>query len=183
MLRNPIIASLDGLSKEETIAAIKELWGNGNRRVWGFKIDTLLLTEGVDVLDELQKKAEAGNLVIDLPIIGTPDLIRRSVQLLSHSTVSHIVCNAMAGPSAIREAIKAASISKILVGSVLSSFDIADIKFIFGHVYREVPSYEFAELAKNTKAAGFFCATEELDFLSRKPESRDILKMVVGVRP
>lgn len=182
-LQNPIIVALDMLDKKEVIATIREL--EKGKMVWGYKLSTQIFGEGVRLIDEIEEGVGSVNLLIDLQLIGTPRFIEDSVKLFCRSSVRFVVCNAAAGLTAIRRAVAIARYpTKILVGSSLSSLDIADIRFIFGAVNREAKADDFAAMTRETKAAGLYCAAEELEHLSRQSEKRDIpMTVAVAIRP
>ncbi|KPJ73210.1 hypothetical protein AMJ48_01960 [Parcubacteria bacterium DG_74_1] len=182
-IQNPIIVALDMLGKEEVIETIKEL--EEGKMVWGYKLSTPIFAEGVRLLEEIEKSVGSVNLLIDLQLIGTPKFIEDSIKLFCRTAVRFIVCNAAAGPTAIRRAVATAHHpTKILVGSSLSSLSLADIRFIFGAVNREAKADDFTAMTRETKAAGLYCAAEELEHLSRQPEKRDIpMTVAVAIRP
>jgi orotidine-5'-phosphate decarboxylase len=182
-LQNPIIVALDMLDKKEAIKTIKEL--EEGKMVWGYKLSTQLFAEGIRLLDEIEGSVGSVNLLIDLQFIGTPKFIEDSVRLFCRPAVRFIVCNAAAGPTAIRRAVATAHLStKILVGSSLSSLSLADIRFIFGAINREAKADDFTAMTRETKAAGLYCAAEELEHLSHQPEKKDIpMTAAVAIRP
>lgn len=178
-LRNPIIVALDRMDKEETIASMKEL----GRSVWGYKLSALLIQEGVGVIKEIEKGVGSVNLFVDIQLIGIPRFMQEMALMLSQPGVRFISCNAASGPEGIRAAVGKAMISRVLVGSILSSLSITDVKFLFDTTFREIKTYEFARMALECGASGIYCSAEELQFLSHYPEIQKIDKIVVGIRP
>ena len=176
---NPIIVALDKLGKGEAIKIIEEL----GRNVWGFKLGTLLLSEGVVLLDEIIEKTGSQNLLVDLEFTGTPDFIKDAVSIYArHAGVSHIVVSASSGPEGIRAAVQTAVMSKILVGSVLDSLSPYDIHFLHGTYLREEIALRIAYMAQNEKAYGLYCSAEEVINLSSRPKLKDFPRFVYGVR-
>jgi len=176
---NPIIVALDEMEKEEVITTVREL----GKKVWGYKLAGVVLKEGTRILDEIQKEVGLVNLFLDLQLSGTPEFIREAISIFSRPEVHFISCNAISGPVGIRTAFQTAHLTKILVGSTLSSLSIADIKFLFDTIHREIKAYEFARLVRETRAYGLYCAAEELDYLFHQSELNDITKVGVGIRP
>lgn len=178
---NPIIVALDKAGKEGAIQIIKKL----GRRVWGYKLGALLLRHGTSLIDEILERVGSVNLLLDLQFTGTPDFIEEAIYTYSlYSTeISYIVVNASAGPPGIRRAIESARISRILVGSVLDSLRLYDVKYIYGTNFREEKSLEFALMAKQEGAHGIYCSSRDLEFLSHYPQLQDFTKIVYGVRP
>jgi len=74
LLKNPIIAALDDMGKQEIIDTIKEL----GRKVWGYKLSAAMLEEGVSLLKDIEEQAGAVNLFIDLQLSGTPEFIKEA---------------------------------------------------------------------------------------------------------
>lgn len=179
VVRNPIIVALDRMDKEETISSMIEL----GKSVWGYKLSALLLREGIGVISEIEKRVGLVNLFIDLQFVGIPRFMREITSMLSHPAVRFISCNAASGPEGIRAAVESAHISKVLVGSILSSLGIADVNFLFGTPYREIKTHESTLMALECGAAGIYCSAEELQFLSRYSDTKKADKIVVGIRP
>ena len=175
---NPLIVGLDWLSEADTIATIREL----NKKVHAFKLSVRVL-EDRGIIERIRNAAGSVNLFLDLQLVGTDRYIYETVLLYSCPEVRYITVNAVTGPASIKAACRAAKISRILVGTILSSLDIATVNLIFGTVYREVKTHALALMAKEAGAYGMFCSSEELDFLSRQAEIRDFCKVAVGIRP
>ncbi|MFH1780970.1 MAG: orotidine 5'-phosphate decarboxylase / HUMPS family protein, partial [Candidatus Nealsonbacteria bacterium] len=179
VLKNPIIVALDGMTKEETIACMHEL----GKSVWGYKLSGLIIKEGMNAIHEIKTNVGLVNLFIDLQLVGIPRFMREITSMLSCPEVRFISCNAASGPEGIRASVEKAYTSRVLVGSILSSLGIADVKFIFDTPYREIKTYEFTRMAMECGAGGIYCSAEELQFLSHYPETKKIEKIVVGIRP
>lgn len=180
-LGNPIIVALDRAGKDGAIEIIKEL----GREVWGYKLGALLLKHGVPLLEEIRKEAGSVNLFIDLQFTGTPEFITEAINTYSlYSTeVSYIVVNASAGPPGIKAAVDTAKLSKILVGSVIDSLSIYDIKYIYGTDFPEEKTLQFAKMALAEKAHGIYCSSRDLEVISHYPDLRNLTKIVYGVKP
>lgn len=178
---NPIIVALDKAGKDGAIEIIKEL----GRNVWGYKLGSLLLIHGVDLIKEIREKIGSVNLLVELQLTGTPDFIREAVSIYSafSAEVSYIVVNANSGPPGIKAAVETAKISRILVGSVLDSLQLYDVKYIYGTDFPEQKTLQFALMAKEEKAYGIYCSSLDLESLSHYPKLRDFSKIVYGVRP
>lgn len=179
VIGNPLIVGLDWLKEDDAIAVIQEL----NRKAHAFKISGELL-RGVDFIEKIRMKVGSVNLFVDLQLTGTPRFIEGAVSLYAnYPDVRYITVNAASGREGIRAAVRAARISKILVGSVLSSLDITDVNFVFGTPYRAIQTHRFALMGKEAGAYGIFFSAEELEFLAHQPEIRDFCKITVGIRP
>ncbi|MDO8559348.1 MAG: orotidine 5'-phosphate decarboxylase / HUMPS family protein [bacterium] len=180
-LGNPIILALDKAGKEGAIEIITEL----GRNVWGYKLGALLLKHGVPLLEEIRKEAGSVNLFIDLQFTGTPDFIIEAIgnYALYSTEISYIVVNAAAGPPGIKAAVDTTRITRILVGSVIDSLSIYDIKYIYGTDFPEEKTLQFAKMAKAEEADGIYCSSRDLEILSHYPDLRNLTKIVYGVRP
>ncbi|MBI2626424.1 MAG: orotidine 5'-phosphate decarboxylase [Candidatus Nealsonbacteria bacterium] len=180
-LSNPIIVALDKAGKDGAIEIIKEL----GREVWGYKLGALLFRHGISLLDDIQKEIGSVNLFIDLEFAGNPDFIAEVITACSlySANISYIVVNAAAGPPGIKAAVDNARISKILVGSVIDSLTIYDIKYIYGTDFPEEKTLQFAKMAKAESANGIYCSSRDLETLSHYPELENLTKIVYGVRP
>lgn len=180
-LGNPIILALDKAGKDRAIEIIKET----NRKVWGYKLGALLLRHGVSLFGEIEKEAGSVNLLIDLQFTGTPDFITEAITTYSlySGSVRYIVINAAAGPPGIKAAVNATRISKILVGSVIDSLRLYDVKYIYDTNFPEEKTLQFAKMAKEEGAHGIYCSSRDLEILSHYPELHELTKIVYGVRP
>lgn len=177
---NPIIVALDRAGKDGAIEIIKELGKN----VWGYKLGALLLRNGTALLDEIRGKIGSVNLLIDLQLTGTPDFIKEVIEIYSpySGEVRYIVINANSGSPGIKAAIETAKISQILVGSVLDSLSLYDVKYIYNTDFPEEKTFQFAKMAKEEKARGICCPVRDLEILSHYPEFKNFTKIVYGLR-
>lgn len=179
-LNNPIILSLDSAGEDGAIEIIREL----GRNVWGYKLGALLYRTGPALLERIQKEVGSVNLFIDLQFTGNPETIAEAIVTYSlYTDVSYIVVNASAGPPGIQAAVETSKLSRVLVGSVIDSLSIYDIKYIYGTDIPEEVTLRFAKMAKAEGANGIYCSSGDLEMLSHYPKLDALTKIVYGVRP
>jgi len=181
MISNPIILALDSAGKEGAIEIMNEL----GRNVWGYKLGALLYGHGPSLFKEIEERVGSVNLLIDLQFTGTPKVIREAITAYSlyASYIRYLVVNASAGPPGIKAAVDTAKLSKILVGSVIDSLSIYDVKYMYGTDFPEEVTLRFAKMAKAEGANGIYCSSGDLETLSHYHDLQDLTKIVYGVRP
>ncbi len=170
-----IVVPLDGMNRNQALALAETLSG----AVWGFKVNDLLVEEGISILRELKRY---GNLFADPKLHDIPNTVANSVSKLDTIPCDLITIHASGGKKMIEAAVKAATHSKILCVTALTSLAESDTKRIFGRTPKETV-VEFATIAAEAGAYGIVCSPEELTVLNQHPELANLKRIVPGIRP
>jgi orotidine-5'-phosphate decarboxylase len=145
-------------------------------RVWGFKVNDLLIQSGLGVVRKLKK---FGNVFADPKLHDIPNTVANGVKELAAAGADLITVHASGGSEMLKAAAKAAQNSKILAVTVLTSFNDAAAKEVFGQDTRSTVT-RFARLASASGVHGLVSSPQELELLA---DLTDLLKVTPGVRP
>lgn len=162
-----IILPLDGMTKEramELAAAVRGL-------VWGFKVNDLLLEEGVKIIRELKPY---GNVMADPKLFDIPNTMENSLHKLikAGADIVTIHCSALYKPPEGTE--------KIVAGvTVLTSFDYKKCAMVHRRDVGKAVS-DFATFASDSSYEYIVCAGTDLKVLNK---NIIIKKICPGIRP
>ncbi len=165
-----VIVALDGMQWNQAIELAKKLSG----KVWGFKLNHLLLTASYWT-PELSKH---GRIMADPKLYDTPKTMKHSVQELVHNGVDFITVHASAGSDSIKAAVEAADKARIVAVTILTSFKPTEIQRIYG-TDRPTAVKNLANLAQECGVHGLVCASEDLAVLRDVP----LFKVCPAIRP
>ena len=171
----PIIIPLDGLSRELALATAKELSG----KVWGFKVEDLLIGCGVSIISELK---QFGNVFADPKLHTIPNTVANSVIRLERAGADFITVHASGGIEMMRAAVDTANKSKILAVTIITSLSEDETRLIYGNSVRETV-IQFARNAGLGGVYGIVCSPQELKSLNEYPEFQTLVKVTPGIRP
>lgn len=176
---SPVIVALDAMPEAEAVRLARELEG----RVWGSKVNDLLLLGGVDVIARL---GTYGKVFVDVKLFDIPNTVGNQVGRLS-AAGAHMVTVHCAGGEAMlaaaREARDTANPATRLLGvTVLTSFDDAAARATFGRPVAEQVR-TFAMQALEAGLDGVVCSPAELALLDEVDPERRLLRVTPGVRP
>jgi orotidine-5'-phosphate decarboxylase len=164
-----IIVALDGFKvKEDAINLAQAL----KDKVWGFKVNDLLIRHGCNIIYELKK---CGNVFADPKLYDIPNTVQNSVKILSSAGADFISVHASGGLEMLKAAVDASGQSKILAVTMLTSMSMEEVR----ETYRGFPLERFSEMFDRANVHGIVCGGKEVDFWSLF----DLIKVVPGVRP
>jgi orotidine-5'-phosphate decarboxylase len=168
-----IILPLDGIPQGEALALAKMLSG----RVWGFKVNDLLIECGVSIIRELKAY---GRVFADAKIHDIPNTVANSVGRLAESGADLITIHASGGEEMMTAAVDACRGAKILAVTVLTSLTEARCREVYHHSPQETV-LSLATLAARAKVHGVVCSPLELPTL--QAHLPHLIKVTPGIRP
>jgi len=171
-----VIVALDSLSLDNALALAEKLKG----RVWGFKVNDLLLSEGVSIISQLKNY---GRVFADPKLYDIPNTVKNSVAALSKAGASLITVHASGGRKMMEAAVSAAQDypTQILAVTVLTSFDEEDTREIYLRGARDLVKL-LAEKAKQAGCRGVVCSPKEAEMFSASSDLHGLLKVTPGIR-
>ncbi len=174
-MHHKIIIPLDGVTRAKALATAEQLKG----LVWGFKVNDLLLRQGVEIVRDLK---EFGNVFADAKLHDIPNTVANSVSALVEAGADLITVHASGGREMLKAAVHHSRSAKILAVTMLTSLKESDADEMFG---RNIPSLvrSFALLAADSGVHGIVCSPQELELLSRERQLGSLMKVTPGVRP
>ena len=174
-MKSPIIVPLDGMTVERSLALAEQLAGS----VWGFKVNDLLVTEGVRIVTELKR---FGQVFADPKLHDIPNTVGNGVKALAAAGADLITVHGSGGRAMLEAAVRNAGPAKILAVTVLTSLTDADAEQLYSCSAREGVA-RFANLAASAGVHGIVCSPQELSLLQATPALVPLLKVTPGVRP
>ncbi|HEX9844625.1 MAG TPA: orotidine-5'-phosphate decarboxylase [bacterium] len=175
----PVIVALDAMPEAQAVRLARALSG----RVWGSKVNDLLLQSGVDVVARLRSY---GGVFCDVKLFDIPNTVANQVTRLAQAGAELVTLHCAGGAvmlRAAREARDRANADTRLLGvTVLTSFDDAASRASFGKPVGEQVR-AFAALALQAGLDGVVCAPNELALLAEVDPQRKLLRVTPGVRP
>lgn len=165
---NQIIVALDRLDYNSALSLAQGLSG----KVWGFKVNDMLLEHGVNIIKVLKKY---GNVFADPKLHDIPNTVLNSVERLSDAGADMISVHLSGGYQMCEAAMRMAGHSKIIGITMLTSLNAEQIR----STYRGYPLERFSDTALNTKLHGIVCSAQELPFWNLL----NLVKVVPAVRP
>lgn len=170
MKPNQIIVALDGMDREEALMLAWTL----SSTVWGFKVNDLLLSHGLDIIRELKC---LGRVFADPKLYDIPKTVGNGVRRLAHAGADLITVHASGGKRMMRAAVENAGESKILGVTALTSMDDSEVQATYHRTVDETV-WDLAHLAHESGAHGVVCSSREVKMLSHL----NFIKVVPGIR-
>ncbi|MCB0344860.1 MAG: orotidine-5'-phosphate decarboxylase [Bdellovibrionales bacterium] len=174
-MESKIIVALDGMSEAESLDLADRLKG----AVWGFKVNSLLISSGVSVIEKLRAR---GKVFADPKLHDIPNTVSNAVKEIVAAGADLVTIHASGGRSMIEAAVSASGSAKILCVTALTSLDDSTTQ----EVYQRSPSETveaLAALAARSNAHGIVCSPLELEMLQTTTATRQLYKVVPGIRP
>jgi orotidine-5'-phosphate decarboxylase len=166
------------LNHEPTQEFIKQF-----RTLAGFKIGLELISGGdggpetVDFVHRLK-----GKVFYDGKFNDTPNTVGKSARVVALKKVEFFSVHASAGIEAMKAAVANKGNSKVLAVTILTSLDENDVQYIFG-TPTQTKVLQFAQDALTAGVDGIICSPQELSFLKKREEFKDLIFVVPGIRP
>ncbi len=171
-MKERIIVALDGMNGEQALA----LAGTLGSKVWGFKVNDLLIQEGVSIITSLKR---FGKVFADAKLHDIPNTVGNGVKALAGAGADIITVHVSGGRAMLKAAASNAGNAKIVAVTVLTSFSEEDSLEIFQRKPLAA-ILDFAALAEASGVHGITCSPQELDDLR---EVKQLFKVTPGVRP
>lgn len=169
-----VVVALDKLPLKEALDIAKTLSG----KVWGFKVNDLLVERGVSVVTELK---QFGNVFADPKLYDIPNTVANSVSRLSSAGADIITVHCSGGQKMLEEAKLASGNSEIIGVTVLTSFDEKSAKGVYEEKI-DLLVQRFCSLAAAANIAGVVASPLEAKAI-RKVSLFDNLKIITpGIR-
>ncbi len=175
MIKSRVIVALDGMSEDRSLELADQLRDS----VWGFKVNSLLVSCGVSIIQKLRSR---GNVFADPKLHDIPNTVGNAVQEIASAGANLITIHASGGRSMIEAAVSASGSAKILCVTALTSLDDSSTQAI----YKRNPSdtvLDLAQLAARSGADGIVCSPLELEMLQSNDSTTNLFKVVPGIRP
>lgn len=184
MTRNPILAALDGLTREQALAYAEQLVPY----VGGFKVNDLLDTCGVQIVRDLKRFGR--RVMADPKIYDIPKTVGNRVGVYTNPVtgagVDLVTVHASAGVDALMAAVQAdgheGDTHSVLAITVLTSFDEEGCQEVYGHPTKAMV-LRFARWAALAGCHGIVCSGQELALLAKHPELKRLKRVVPGISP
>lgn len=170
MKSEQIIVALDGMEREDAITLAWTLASS----VWGFKVNDLLLTCGLDIIRDLKYM---GRVFADPKLYDIPQTVANSVSRLAGAGADLITVHASGGKTMMEAALDQCSNAKILAVTALTSLEDADVQPVYHRNVAETV-WDLAHLAYDTQVHGIICASHEVLALKHL----NFMKVVPGIR-
>ncbi len=170
MQSNQIIVALDGMDREEALMLAWTL----SSTVWGFKVNDLLLSQGLEIIKDLKC---LGKVFADPKLFDIPKTVGNSVRRLAYAGADLITVHASGGKKMMRAAVDNANDSRILAVTALTSMDDAEVNQIYHRPVDEMV-WDLAHLAHESGVHGVVCSSREVTLLKHL----NFIKVVPGIR-
>lgn len=163
---NKIIVALDGMGIEASLKLARKLQG----KVWGFKVNDILINTGKLIVETLKSY---GNVFADPKFYDIPNTVANGVTRLAEAGADLITVHASGGISMMKAAVTAAkevnSTTKILAVTILTSYSNIEAQQVYGQQegnYTDEQArtnlvMKLAELAKQADIRGIVCSPKE----------------------
>ena len=149
-----LIIALDNMTKVDALT----LAGKLKDRVWGFKVNDLLLEHGVEIIHKL---SEYGNVFADSKLHDTPNTVYNSVLRLASAGASIITVHTSGGIEMLKYAVNASKSneakSTIAAVTTLTSLSNESVR----EIYRGYPLQRFIETLKAAGINTVVCSGNE----------------------
>lgn len=167
-----VIVDLKYMNRELALKAVREL-----KDVWGFKIHTLVLDYGLEIVTTL-KILTGKKIFLDLKFFDIPSVVEEYARKSADAGADLITIQASVGEKAIdkaRNAIeKMESDTKILaVANLTSDTNSQTAKYLKKKLIKAIDS----------GADGIVCSAKELRTINNNTRILQSLKVVTGIRP
>ena len=176
--RDKLGVALDVSTHEEVERLVNDL----KPFVAYFKVGSQLSTDlgtpqAVDLIHKL-----GGRVFLDNKFNDIPETMAKASRSASDLGVSMFNVHASSNINGMKAAVANKGSSKVLVVTVLTSFDEADTRKVFGASNMTQIS-QFIVDANLAGVDGIICSPRDLFFINRLREASGMLKVVAGVRP
>jgi len=188
-----IIVALDTQDVSKAFELVNTLKG----QVGGFKIGlefiTALFAQLMMEKDEKKAKQQldearslfgliGGDLFYDGKWHDIPNTLRGATEAIGILSPKYFNVHASSGLAAISAAAEKKGSSKLLVVTVLTSFDEIDCNLVYG-APSQAKVIQFARDAKLAGADGLICSPQEIAVIRSRPELNTLMLVTPGVRP
>ena len=123
-----------------------------------------------------------GKIFWDGKFDDIPNTVGGATTPIANLRVKMINVHASAGIPAMMEAVANRGDAIVLAVTVLTSFEENDGHLTFG-APTKAKVIQFARDAKLAGVQGIICSPKELEILKKKPELRDLITVIPGIRP
>jgi orotidine-5'-phosphate decarboxylase len=164
---NQIIVALDAMELHVALELVRNL----RDKVWGFKVNDMLVEHGITLVKVLKTYA---NVFADVKLHDIPNTVYNSTLRLSSAGADFITVHASGGAEMLSSAVAASQKAKILGVTMLTSLSENDIQ----ETYRNYPR-RMTELLVDSEVPGIVCSGRELPYWNLF----NFIKVVPGVRP
>ncbi len=176
MKKTGIIVALDDMDEMEGVALAQQLSGKG------------LLFKGNDILDSdmglgiIPLLNQHGGVMADPKLYDIPKTVANRTKKFAKYGPVLLTVHASGGIPMMQAAVANCGNTMILGVTVLTSFSSEECILNFGNP----PSAEVLKLARDAALAGahgIVCSPEELAFLRKFPELKNLIRVTPGIRP
>jgi orotidine-5'-phosphate decarboxylase len=162
---NNLVIALDGVTLEHATATARLFAG----KVWGFKVNDLLLRYGARAISQLKP---FGNVFADAKLHDIPTTVTNSIHALSEADLISVHASS---PGSLRTACESGK--KILAVTILTSARAADLR-PYACTRRDAVVYGLAQEAVLAGVHGIVCSGDDMASLA----CFRCAKAVVGIR-
>ena len=172
----PIILALDNMDESAAIELARSMHG----RIWGSKINDLLLRAGAEIVRRLKAY---GGVFCDSKLHDIPNTVAHQVALLNRAGADLITVHCSGGPEMLRAAVSAKSGGARLLGvTVLTAHSDETSQAVYGqNVSGQVR--RMTELALECGLDGIICSPVDLGVAEEVDPAHELLRVTPGVRP
>ena len=170
-----IIIPLDGMNKNLALKLAQEL----RDEVWGFKVNDLLVQEGLSIISELKR---FGLVFADAKLHDIPNTVANGIKALSLAGADLITVHASGGTKMLEAANQSAGSSKILAVTVLTSLSDVDCEYVFSRTASQTVQL-LASMVADSCIPGIVCSPKELEMLNLDEATKKLFKVIPGIRP
>jgi orotidine-5'-phosphate decarboxylase len=142
--------------------------------VWGFKVNDLLVSYGLDIVRDLKF---LGKVFADPKLYDIPKTVANGVYKLAEAGADLITVHVSGGRQMIKAAMDNAGDAKIIGVTALTSLDDPQIQEVY-HRTAEETVWDLAHLAYDCKLDGIVCSSREVEMLKHL----NFIKVVPGIR-
>ena len=171
-----IIVALDGMSAAEAIEIASKLSG----KVWGSKVNDLFVSEGPVIIEHL---AEFGSVFYDpkfFDIKNTMANYAKKVAVMKGVRIFNV--HALGGLKMMQEAVKYKGDCEVFAVTILTDKTDEECQKLYGMPIKE-KILQLAREAKEAGVDGIICSAEDLEFINKEADLKDLKKIVAGIRP
>ena len=172
-----VIIALDGITAKQALELAAEL----KDHVWGFKVNDLLISHGIKIVEQL---ARLGKVFADPKLHDIPNTVSNGIKRFENAGANLITIHASGGNEMIKAAANSANNAKILAVTVLTSISPTECNKIYNQETPLAAVTNLAINAINSGADGIVCSPEETQSLTNNPQlPQKTLIVTPGIRP
>jgi len=173
---NFVIVALDAMTAAEAIEIASQLKG----KVWGFKVNDLFVSEGPAIIERL---SEYGNVFYDPKFFDIKNTVANyAKKAATIKGVKIFNVHALGGIDMMKEAVKNKGHCKVFAVTILTDKTNEECQKLYGMPLKE----KIIQLARDAKEAGvdgIICSAEDLEFINKEADLKNLKKIVAGIRP